>query len=417
MSPEPRPVELRRFPYPYRAALAICSDIDDCTLEVFRQAHYLLNERLGLPVADSFFGRGRTRGQMAYFEDDYKTPSEAAPVIRRAIQAGLIDSLHTWGDFNEVPPDPDRMRQMAERLCGELDKYGLPIKVWINHGDPFNYQNFKSRAAPTYQGDDPDSPYYTLDLVRQMGVKYFWLSEAFRFPLSGRLTVGSPRIWARLAEPLLRNVVRYVRRRRVNIMYPWEPLHLIRPESLRDGRLVLRFNRFNYGPDFWGPTRHTIGHAICPQTLDRLASEEGYAILYAHLGVPMEVEGGLFPQQDWQALADLARRYHEGAIWVTPTARLLDYRLAVEYLDWEVRDTQGISRINIVSLQDPVQGPRLPTEEELAGLCFYVPEARRAEIRIGDRETSFLRFPKDRTGRESIGLAPAAAPDFRSLEA
>lgn len=69
------PVTLRKFPYPYRAALAICSDIDGCTSKVFLEVHRYLNLDFGLPVADSFWGKPFYEGEMAYCRLDGQTIS------------------------------------------------------------------------------------------------------------------------------------------------------------------------------------------------------------------------------------------------------------------------------------------------------------------------------------------------------
>ena len=90
MSPVPA-VRLRPFPFPYRAALAICSDIDGCDLPTFLAVHRYLNSPrsgLGLPVADSFFGQGRDPGQMAYFLPDGRTPGPEAHLITHALRGG-----------------------------------------------------------------------------------------------------------------------------------------------------------------------------------------------------------------------------------------------------------------------------------------------------------------------------------------
>ena len=63
-------VSLRPFPPPYRAALAITSDIDGCTPAAFRSLHEFLNVSLGLDVGDSFWFYScspYSRQPLAYF--------------------------------------------------------------------------------------------------------------------------------------------------------------------------------------------------------------------------------------------------------------------------------------------------------------------------------------------------------------
>ena len=95
-------VKLRRFPFPFRAALAICSDIDNCDRRTFVDVHRFLNTQrsgLGLPISDSFFAVSPDPRQIAYFRPDGKTHSDDANLIRRGVKDGLIDSLHSWNEL------------------------------------------------------------------------------------------------------------------------------------------------------------------------------------------------------------------------------------------------------------------------------------------------------------------------------
>ena len=51
-------VRLRRFPWPYRAMLAICSDIDHTRIDTFRSTHRFLNT-IEKPRWDREWGRYR----------------------------------------------------------------------------------------------------------------------------------------------------------------------------------------------------------------------------------------------------------------------------------------------------------------------------------------------------------------------
>ena len=253
-------VSLRRFPYPYRAGMAICSDIDMCSRETFIRTHRFINcpkNGLGLPVADSFFGLGKEPGQMAYFNDDGIHPSDSAEFIRQAIKDGLVDSIHSWGDFNGKAPDPALLRRLAERMTEEIRIHDLTIKVWINHGDAFNLQNMHARLNPWHRGDDPQSPYYTADLMREIGVKYYWWSELLPWPLSGNLKMSAPSVWPRIIVMALKNVAKYILKRRYSLRNTRQFIELARPCEMHDKNRIIGFNRFNSHPDgLWGlPTR------------------------------------------------------------------------------------------------------------------------------------------------------------------
>ena len=103
-------IELLKYPYPYQAALAICSDIDGTRLQDFIAMHRFLNtdqdtelgKGLQLPIADSFWMTDRPHlpdAAFSYFNGSDGTVSDAAPIIRDGIRAGIIDVMHGYGNF------------------------------------------------------------------------------------------------------------------------------------------------------------------------------------------------------------------------------------------------------------------------------------------------------------------------------
>ena len=408
-------VSLRPFPYPFRAALALCSDIDGCDRRTFVAVHRFLNTKevgVGLPVSDSFFAVGRERGQMAYFLPDGLTHSKDADFILRAVKEGLIDSLHSWGDFNEAPPDPLFLRRTAAQLKSEFCDSGLQVKVWINHGSPNNRQNLKSRLQSLYKGDDPQSPYYTADLVHDLGIKFYWWSEVLPWPLSSQLKSRTLGVRARLGLNMLKNLIKSLSGHRNKIRDASQLTSLGQPVVLHDRRRLIGFTRFNRcSQGVWSlPTRHTLRYSLSHRVLNELLEDEGYLILYTHLGLPCEHGDKIFPGPDEEALFRLASHYNDGNIWVAPTGRLLTYWLANKYLVWgAVQEGEKIV-INLLSIDDPLTGPRQPLQNELSGLCFYTPNPNETVIRIGNRELPVNLYPPDHSGQTSIGLEPAPAP-------
>jgi hypothetical protein len=412
--PQPHPAaRLRPFPFPYRAALAICSDIDGCDRPTFLALHRYLNDPkqgLGLPVADSFFGQGREPGQMAYFLPDGLTPGPDADLIIQALKGGLIDSLHAWGDFNLVAPDPEALRIMAARLTADLVRQGLSVPIWLNHGDPYNLQNLQARLEPFYKGDDPASPYYTADLLKELGLKYYWWSEMVTWPLScGR---ASPGAWLRPGLNAVKNVIKILLRQGYKVKTSAQIQELCRPVTLRDGLRVLAFTRHLRG--LKEPTsRHTLRYTLGAPVLEGLLAQEGYLILYTHLGLPRPRPGEeLFLPPDRAALASLAEHYHADRIWVASTFRVLTYWLMTRHLTWRVKREGGRLFIYLETLHDPATGPRPPEAAELAGLCFYVDPGVEVILRLGDQELHTKIFGTDHTGELVVGLEPPPPPDL-----
>jgi hypothetical protein len=411
-------VALRSFPFPYRAALAICSDIDGCTRETFIAVHRFLNWELGLPVADSMFGVGRETRQLAYFLPDGVTPGPDAPLIRAAIRDGLIDSLHSWGDFNDQVPDPQFLRKMAASLATDFGVENLSLKIWINHGSPTNLQNFLTRTKPKFAGDDPRSPLYTADLARDLGVQYYWGMELAPWPLSVWRQRSSPEYWGRVGVDSLKNLLKTILGQKARHRSVAQVTELGLPLTLRDGWQVWAFTRFNRHPQgIWGlPTRHTLRYALAPKVLKKLLREAGFLILYTHLGLPRQAPGPLFPDPDRQALENLADTYHRDLLWVDSTLRVLTYWRVRQTLDWQAGEADNKLIIDLKALREPDGTSRLPEVEELAGLSFYSPKPFSTILRLAGRELPTRIIPTDHTGREGIAIPLTPSPLTRCLE-
>jgi hypothetical protein len=414
-------VSLRPFPYPFKAGLAICSDIDGCDRETFVNVHRYLNtdqQGLGLPVSDSFFGFGREPGQMAYFLDDVLTPSKDADFIIQAIREGLIDSIHSWGDFNNGPPDPVFLRKLAEKVLERISAHNLKIPIWINHGDPANCHNLKARLRPSYNGDDPGSPYYTADLLPGLGIRFYWWSELLPWPLSGRLKGSSPVAWRRLIINAIKNSIKRAIKKEGQIRTPDQLMKLALPVRLRNDSVLFGFTRFSRLPGgIWKlPNRHTLRYSLSAELLNDLVKQEGYLILYTHLGLPKKPQGELFPKEDRKALTGLAERYHSGSIWVARTVDLLTFWMVKKNLVWKSYAEGEKLIINLESLDDPTTGTRLPEADDLAGLCFYSPKPESTIIRLNSRQMESVINKPDHTGKSSVGFPLPPVPGTNLLE-
>ena len=414
-------ISLRPFPHPYRAALAICSDIDNCAPETFVRIHQYLNDQdkgLGLPVADSFFAWGREPGHMAYYLPDGLTRSPEADLIRAGLKGGLIDSIHSWGDFWAVPPEPVFLRDLAKRLTDELVSLDLGVKVWINHGDDNNRQNFKSRLQPGYVGDDPDSPYYTADLAEELGVRFYWWSEVVAWPLSCRKRNPVEAILKVHLMNNLKNMAQMFRGKKDRIIGSRQLVDLCLPVTLRNGKKYWAFSRYNQNPKgMWHPpNRLNIHQALSAGVLHRLVEEGGYLIYYTHLGQPHGPGVEFFPEEVQKALEHLAEMYKDGRIWVAPTSRILTFWLIGHRLEWKTSREGETFIIDLTLMDDPTTGPRLPEKEELDGLCFYTTRPDLTVIRLDGRTLETRVYPADHTGMGAVGIDAPPPPDISCLE-
>ena len=355
---------------------------------------------------------------MAYFLADGRTPSPAAPLLRAALQAGLIDSLHSWGDFNQQPPEPGFLRQLAQALTEQWQQAGLSVPVWINHGAPTNRQNFLTRMKPEFVGDEPRSPWYTADLARAMGIRFYWGMELTPWPLSLPRPWTVPAYWLRVGSNSIKNLIKFFLGCRRQCRRREQITSLAVPLELRDGWRVWACNRFNRHPQgLWGlPTRHTLRYALAPAVLAKLRREAGFLILYTHLGLPRPAGGPIFPAPDRQALEDLADNYHKGNIWVATTARLLTYWQVHHSLQWRTKAPGDHCVIELMTIADLENGRRRPTAAELAGLSFYVDRPGATKLVVGGQEVVTRSVPPDHTGRGGIMVPLAPPPATLCLE-
>lgn len=414
-------VGLRPFPFPFQAALAIASDIDRCDRSTFVQVHQYLNgtrHGLGLPISDSFFGVGKPH-HMAYFLEDGYTPSQDAELIRLCLESGLIDTIHSWGAFDFHPPQSEFLRPMAQRLTEDLSARGRRVTVWSNHGAPINYHNLFARTRSDFIGDNPGSVYYTGDLLKNLGIKFYWGGELTDRPLSSRRTAKSAIMERRyLLEAVVKNFFKRVIGRSAAMRNPRMVRQLCFHTTLRDKQSLFQFTRYNSHPSgVWGhPTRHTLRHALHSSVLKQLMAKQGYQIVYTHLGMPYDGSLPLFPEEDARALASLADHYHQGRIWVAPTSAVLQFWLAATHLQWSAAVEGEKIIIRITAIDDPVAGPRLPAMGELSGITFYSPRPHDTIVYLGDTMTPATLQPADRSGRCSVGIPLKEAPDIDFLK-
>jgi hypothetical protein len=386
--------DLRKFPYPYNAMLALCSDIDDATLDDFKAYHEFLNtkektsygEGLGLDVGDSMWlymadsypkpskqGHG-SDAVMTYYKGIDITKKNDADEIIHFIKCGWIDCIHTFGDFStKNEKGTSFTRQLAIDGWKTLNDIGFKPKVWINHGNRANVQNFGAGTTSTFmsyqQGDNPKSVYYHTDITIPDGIKYVWNS------------INS------------------------NIFGMDYPLFKI---SLRDGHNVWGFSRYTNiltkGKIDWDWTPKDQYRQLTKDNLDGIVKSQQYSIVAQHFGVATQ---NLFTQQNIQALTLLKQYQDNKKILIAKTTRLLDYALAHKYLMYNKVAENNITYINIVGINDPLFGKIAPQLDNLRGITFYTDDAKNTVLLLNGNRISQDEIQinsADETGKASVSI-------------
>ncbi len=394
-------VPLRPFPYPYRAMLAIASDLDDTpdAASYFETMRYLngtgptaFGPGLGLEVGNSIYF-DMPIGQFSYWNTDEASRER----LRVLVHSGHIDCLHSFGDLATT-------RAHAARALEELDRHGCRLEVWIDHGTaPSNF----GADIMQGQGDVPGAAAYHSDLSSAFGIRYVWrgrVTSVIGQDVPRRLTG----LW-RLDHPFAssRTVAKEFAKGWLashgSVKYAMHATNrLLREVRLRDGRPMLEFLRSN--PSWAGVSAHEtaagIAEVLSNRMLDTLLARAGVCVLYTHLGKSLTAFERGFSEHTRLAFARLAQRFYVGELLVATTQRVLRYcemRERVRAFLIPPSSGEGYWQLE---LESPFADAKAH-----AGLTVYVPEANRTRVFLNGKPLDALQVNSpDATGWPSLGI-------------
>ncbi len=393
------PVQVRRFPYPYRAMLAICSDLDETPdLETYlEQLRFLNTSRetslgagVALEVGNSMFF-DMPAGHFSY----WNTSDQGRVAIRALIRSGHIDCLHSFGDVAVS-------RAAVERSLHELERHDCRFKVWVDHAvAPTNF------GADIMQGhgDQPGHPAYHADLTVAHGIEYVWCGRVTSVIGQDRPASLRPTFRAQHALTSTRTVAKEFAKQCLahagNSKYALHATNAtLRPVRLRDGQPVWEFLRCNphWGGVSVGDTGVGIADVLQPEFLDALVEREGSCVLYTHLGKLSQGGARGFGPQAITAFRRLREYTRAGKILVTTTARLLGYTRAKSSV--EVNSEMQGEEIRV-----DVRRSRSGSAP-LDGLTFYADTRRRITVTVDNMPATDVTLnPADHTGGTSLSFA------------
>lgn len=387
---------LRPLPYPYRAMLAICSDLDETP---DRHVYWEIARFLNTTEATSMGpGVGLEVGNTIYFDmppDQFaywNTDDAGRAMVRLLIRSGHIDCLHSFGDLAET-------RGCAGRTLEELDRHGCRLKAWVDHGvAPTNFGADIMRGF----GDVPGAKAYHADLTFDYGIKYLWMGRATSVvgqdaapSLKG---VFNPTHPAASVKTLAKEKAKQFLGRLGSSKYAMhDPNDLLKSVKLRDGRDAVEFMRSN--PHWAGISRgeypEFLHEILTEKILDELIRRSGTSVIYTHLG-KVKSGGAPFGPKAVQALRSLAQRQRDGKILATTTRRVLDYSISLRNIEIDAAEKNGVLDLKVKTSDE---------ELPLDGLTFYVANPNRIRLFINDcEESEFTRNEPDHTGRPSVSI-------------
>ncbi len=407
-------VQMRAMPYPYRAMMAICSDLDETPdKNVYWEIMRFLNTTqetamgpgVGLEVGNSIYF-DMPPGQFAYWNTD----DAGRRMVRTLIRSGHIDCLHSYGDLATK-------REHASRALDELARHDCNLGVWVDHGTAAT--NFGSDIMQGH-GDEPGHEAYHADLTTDYGVKYICRGRVTSITgqdvpagLSGIFNWKHP---VKSGRTLLKEAAKRELAQKGNGKYAMHgPNETLRPTVLRDGNSVYEFIRCN---PHWGGVSSCdqgghIGEVLTEKMLNRLVRRGGTCLLYTHLG-KIDNPNVPFNKEAVEAFRRLAEEFRSGRILVTTTRRLLGYRRAVrEIVFSSTRDEKGL-RIDLNTQPGSSVIGEL-SKADLCGLTFYVSGPDSSRVTVNGKEIpNVIHNGPDHTGRPSVSI-PWPLLEFPSI--
>lgn len=390
-------VQLRKYPYPYQAMLAICSDLDETPNQdiYFETARYLntqedtlLGKGVGLEVGNTIYF-DMPKHNFSYTNCD----DQGRANLHKLIDSGHIDCLHSFGDWVNS-------RERIEECWSTIQKGKRKLEVWVDHAQaPSNFDNDIMQGKGALPGSDA----FHSDLTVKSGsLAFIWkgrvtsvvaqnakLSYASIFSKEGVIQSLKTLTLECLKGGLARlGNTKYAMHKENN---------LLRKTHLIDGTSTLEFMRSN--PSWGGvsmfDTARGIHHVLKKSVLDTLVKQQGCSVFYSHLGKVFSLKEP-FQDKTRQSFELLASYQDKGDILTATTRRTLGYCRTVDALDFTVKNVDD--EIHIY-LSTEYSG------EDLNGLTWYVEQPEKVSLFINKEKYSNLQINlPDQSNRASVSI-------------
>ncbi|MCK4428222.1 MAG: hypothetical protein KAW16_07060 [candidate division Zixibacteria bacterium] len=412
-------VYLRKFPYPYEAALAICSDLDHTdSIEKFLSIQEFLSSTektpfgtgLGLEVGNSFWFYNQYNQSLkksskdttyidsmlfgipdrgiSLFDGTSDTLSPYAWVMLKLIKAGYLDCLHSYGEFAEG----GFSRDLTVKVVDFWKSEALSIDVYTNHGGTGNNDNIGPPSR--FRGDNPSAVEYHTDLTVPLGIKFLWRGQVTHcIGQDGNFSLIN---FAKMVYEYFQDLFN----REIDYTHDNSLVHI---HTLDDGQKVFEFVRY-INPLGKYPLAHQeyMQYQLGPKVIDELISCRGYLIFYTHLGTNKHQPYLCSPALD--VLRYIKKKNDEAKLLVTTTSKLLNYYVHSKYLYWHHAVKMDSLFIMIDSISNEVEGSFVPSEKDLEGITFYVPEDKNVSLSVAGRPILFIENAKEESGKRSISV-------------
>ncbi|MCU7845552.1 MAG: hypothetical protein KZQ93_17115 [Candidatus Thiodiazotropha sp. (ex Monitilora ramsayi)] len=388
---------IRKFPYPFKAMFALCSDLDETP---DKETYFAISKYLNTKDK-TVMGRGvgLEIGNTIYFEmpkdqfSYWNTDDEGRKNILQLIKSGHIDCIHSYGDYVDS-------RDKVIEIHNEFEKAGCAPAVWVDHAvAPSNF----GADIMCGQGDLEDSPVYHADLTMSLGIKYLWMGRVTS--ITGQETARKYTDIFETAHPVVSLITMFKEITKVALGRLGSKKYRLHKNNdlavsaqLRNGLSAMEFVRSN---PYWGgvsqaETAYGLKYVLTKKYIERLISKNAYSILYTHLG-KIKDKSEPFDKETRESLDVLSEYYQNGDILVATTKRLLDYYMMSNNV--QVNMDHNEDNLNIYVSGDY-------TIDQLDGLTIYVPaKTRKCKMFFNDERIDDISLNDvDESGDKSVSV-------------
>lgn len=329
------PASILKYPYPYKAWLAMANDPDNTLMKDWEELHQTIWQELGIPFGDSLFIKSfnhNLAGQVSL--SDY-------PKIATAHHH---DTIHTWGDYM-YSRSKGFDREDAIEGIKILQQHDISPQVWIDHsGFEGNLLHRNGTGAIPNTTDKSGHTYqnyvYTFDLIRKIGIFYIW---------DGKLTqvIGQDRklppleYFNNFSTSKVKALLKYLfflsgLNRWLSAKIKLPKNHQYTLHEFTDGQTAYCFQRYGTweAADIYG-----LGEIIAPEKVDKLIQREGTSIVYTHLGkrpANKMDEVKHIPNTTLRAFKYLKSCYDQKKIMLSPVSKMLDYLVLRDHIEVDI---------------------------------------------------------------------------------
>ncbi len=381
--------QLLDIPHPYKGMLAFSTDIDETRIDSFLKVHgafYGLDEHYGdqmeMELSNSFwvFSDYNDFNQFALCPHRIDAePYPQAEAVAKLIRRGVIDSLHTFGNFWKV----DFSRAWAQRALELFQRFNIQIPAWTYHGNPKNTQNIMNPSA-NWNADDPESETYHADLLPEFGIRFLCIPTIEAMPakanvLSRKTLQDDQKFWGFKRIGRYRNhpdfeaIEREMAPRNIRYLknaFVWR--------TKNDEQFTVML--------FWNLCM--LRFQISDLVLDDLVKNNAIAIMAQHLTISDCLD--LYHPETIAALRNLNERQKKKDILVTSTSRALQYNLARRFVQYRKKNLGQRIWLDIQGVNDPLSGHRPADRDELHGLSFRFTDSKRPKVTVMGEDVDYI---------------------------